>query len=307
MSVVVIGSANMDLVINVPRIPRIGETIIGNRSAIFFGGKGANQAVAASRTGSDVCFICKLGQDVFGERIRTHLLQEQMPEDYILIDRENPTGLAQIWVSEGGENSIVVAPGANMNLVIEDILPFRQIIANAEVVLLQLEIPLDTVLFIIELCHKSSTKIILNPAPAQDLPSTILPKISILTPNESEAEQMTGIAVTDLESAHLAGVKLIEQGIKCVIVTLGQKGSLLCSPQVVKHFSSFRVRALDTTAAGDVFNGVLASSLSVNQTMEEAIVRASAAAAISVSRPGAQSSAPLGEEINKFLQHKDVS
>lgn len=304
MDLVVIGSSNMDLVISLPRIPSVGETILGGKSSMVFGGKGANQAVAAARTGGRVLFITKLGDDIFGDNIKSHFNTEGLASDSILTDAHEPTGIAQIFVSAKGENSIAVAPGANMNLLPSDIQPFENLIKTAKVVLMQLEIPLETVAFITNLAADNNVKVILNPAPAQELGSDLLQKLWLLTPNESEAELLTGIKVVDLESAQQAGAFLLQQGVQNALITLGENGSLLCNENGAKHFKAFKANAVDTTAAGDVFNGALAVAITQNKSFEEAIPFGSAAAAISVSRKGAQTSIPHLNEVENLLKNK---
>ena len=204
MDLVVIGSANMDLVLALPKIPAIGETVLGGKSSMVFGGKGAYQAVAAIRAGGDVAFIAKLGNDLFGEKMKSHFEKEGFRTDLILTDAIEPTGVAQIFVSEKGENSIGVASGANMNLLPDDIEPFRDLIKKAKVVLLQLETPLETVEYIATIAYQNNVKLILNPAPAQKLSVDLLKKVWLLTPNETEASLLTGIEVIDAESAEKA-------------------------------------------------------------------------------------------------------
>ncbi len=301
MELIVIGSSNMDLVINVPRIPRVGETIIGTSSDMIFGGKGANQAVAAQRAGGKVSFITKIGEDAYGLKMKEHYQREALPPAMILNDKDEPTGVAQIWVSDQGENSIVVAPGANMKLMPEDIARFKAEIAQAKFVLIQLEIPIQTVEYIVSLADSLNTPVILNPAPAQALSNRLLENIWMLTPNESETELLTSIKIVDLESAKVAGKRLLEKGVKQVLITLGEKGCFLCNEQGFQAFNAFPANAKDTTAAGDVFNGTLAVGLTQNKPLDEAIRFASAAAAISVTRKGAQPSAPYKQEIQDFL------
>ncbi len=298
---VVIGSSNMDLVISLPRIPAVGETILGGKSSMIFGGKGANQAVAAARSGARVAFITKLGNDIFGENMKAHFNKEGLPPEYILTDATEPTGIAQIFVSAKGENSIAVAPGANMNLMPADIHSFEKVITQAKVVLLQLEIPLETVAFIAGLAAANKVKVILNPAPAQVLSNELLKNTWLLTPNETEAGLLTGIQVTDLASAKMAGASLLEKGVQHVIITLGENGSLLCNTDGFQHFEAFQVKAVDTTAAGDVFNGALAVAITNDKGFEEGIPFGSAAAAISVTRSGAQTSIPNRSEVDAFL------
>ena len=301
MKLIVIGSSNIDLVISLPRIPAVGETVLGGKSSMVFGGKGANQAVAAIRAGGDVAYIAKVGDDLFGANMKDHFKKEGFQTDSILTDENEPTGIAQIFVSEKGENSIAVAPGANMNLLPHDLAPFEEMIANANVVLLQLETPLRTIEYIAELAHKNKVKLILNPAPAQPLDESLLKYIWLLTPNETEASLLTGIEVIDKTSAKKAAEHLRKAGVANVIVTLGENGSLLCNTDGTKHFMAYKATAVDTTAAGDVFNGTLAVAITNGESFKKAIDFASAAAAISVSRQGAQPSIPTRAEIEALL------
>lgn len=301
MKLVVIGSSNMDLVISLPRIPAVGETVLGGKSSMIFGGKGANQAVAAIRAGGDVAYIAKVGNDLFGANMKSHFEKEGFRTDLILTDENEPTGIAQIFVSEKGENSIAVAPGANMNLLPIDIDPFTNLLINAKVILLQLETPLITVEHIAEIAHQNKVKLILNPAPAQALNEDLLKKVWLLTPNETEASLLTGIKVTDEASAQKAAEQLLRAGVANVIVTLGENGSILCTVNGSKHFTAYKATAVDTTAAGDVFNGTLAVAITNGESLENAINFAAAAAAISVSRKGAQPSIPTRAEIDNFL------
>lgn len=301
MQLVVIGSANMDMVINLPRIPAIGETVLGGKSSMVFGGKGANQAVAAIRSGGDVAFIAKVGKDLFGEKMKSHFKKECFNLDLILTDEIEPTGIAQIFVSEKGENSIAVASGANMRLMPKDIEPFVHLIKNAKVVLLQLETPLETLEFIANIAYDNNVKLIINPAPAQQLNEGLLKKVWLLTPNETEAIHMTGIEVTDVTSAEKAAKVLLKIGIKNVIVTLGENGSVLCNEKGSEHFKAYKVKAKDSTGAGDVYNGTLAVAITHGKSLKEAIHFAAAASAISVTRKGAQPSIPFLSEILNFL------
>jgi len=305
MKLIVIGSSNMDLVISLPRIPAIGETVLGGKSSMVFGGKGANQAVAAIRAKGDVAYIAKVGNDLFGKNMKNHFEREGFRQDLILTDVNEPTGIAQIFVSKKGENSIAVAPGANMKLLPKDIEPFTDLIINAKVVLLQLETPLETVEYIADIAYQNNVKLILNPAPAQKLSENLLKKVWLITPNETEASLLTGIEVTDNQSAEKAANCLLQLGIRNVIVTLGKNGSLLSNEKGVQHFKAFQVEAVDSTAAGDVFNGTLATAITNEEPLTKAINFAAAAAAISVTKEGAQPSIPTRKEIDNFLaKHK---
>lgn len=301
MELVVVGSSNMDLVISLPRIPAIGETVLGGKSNMVFGGKGANQAVASIRAGCDTLFITKVGNDLFGENMKSHFKTEGFSTDLILTDAKEPTGIAQIFVSKKGENSIAVAPGANMKLMPEDIEPFADLIKNSKVILLQLETPIETVTYIADMAYKNNVKLILNPAPAQKLSEDLLKKVWLISPNESEASLLTGIEVKDAVSAEKAAQRLLEMGVENVIVTMGENGSLLSGTNGFEHFEAFKEKAVDTTAAGDVFNGTLAVAVTNEKSLQEAIRFASAAAAISVTREGAQPSIPTLIEIDNYL------
>lgn len=302
MELVVVGSSNMDLVISLPRIPAIGETVLGGKSNMVFGGKGANQAVASIRAGCDTLFITKVGNDLFGENMKSHFKTEGFSTDLILTDAKEPTGIAQIFVSKKGENSIAVAPGANMKLMPEDIEPFADLIKNSKVILLQLETPIETVTYIADMAYKNNVKLILNPAPAQKLSEDLLKKVWLISPNESEASLLTGIEVKDAVSAEKAAQRLLEMGVENVIVTMGENGSLLSGTNGFEHFEAFKEKAVDTTAAGDVFNGTLAVAVTNEKSLQEAIRFASAAAAISVTREGAQPSIPTLIEIDNYLK-----
>lgn len=306
MKLVVIGSSNMDLVISLPRIPAIGETVLGGKSSMVFGGKGANQAVASKRSGGDIAYLAKVGNDLFGENMKKHFKKEGFQTDLILTDTIEPTGIAQIFVSEKGENSIAVAPGANMKLMPEDIEPFTDLIKNSKVVLLQLETPLKTIEYIADIAYQNNVKLILNPAPAQKLSHDLLKKVWLISPNETEASLLTGIEVVDAKSAAKAAERLLNMGINNVIVTLGENGSLLCNEKGSEHFKAFKVKAVDTTAAGDVFNGTLAVGISNEEALADAINFAAAAAAISVTREGAQPSIPNRTEIENFLNQAQI-
>jgi len=306
MKLVVIGSSNMDLVIRVPRIPEVGETIIGSDSHMIFGGKGANQAIAGKRAGGDVLFIAKVGADAYGKDMIQHFVKEGLPTATIITDSNHSTGVAQIWVSDKGENSIVVAPGANGQLLPSDIDNHIDEILKAEVVLLQLETPLETVSHILQKCKDSNLKTILNPAPATALNQDLLKGLYLITPNETEASILTGVVVKDVQSAKEAAQILLEMGVQNVIVTMGCQGCLLLNNEGHKQYPAIPSEVRDTTAAGDVFNGVLAAFLTLGKTLDESIKGATAAASISVSRLGAQPSAPFANEIKEVLSTLDT-
>jgi len=301
--IVVVGSSNTDLIIKVPEIPRPGETLLGGEFMTFPGGKGANQAVAAARAGGDVVFIAAVGDDPYGEEALKGYRLDQINTENIKICKGVPSGIAMITISEKGENAITVASGANALLSPADLEELDEVFHEADYMLIQLETPLETVQKAVELCNKLNTRVILNPAPAAELSDKILEKVSIITPNETEAESLTGVIVSDELSAAEAAEVLHGFGIETVIITMGASGAYL-SDRVTSTRSmvpGFSVQAVDTTAAGDVFNGQLAVSLAEGRELEKAIVEAHAAAALSVQKLGAQSSIPRREETNYFL------
>lgn len=297
--IVVIGSSNTDMVVTTPKIPVPGETILGNEFNIIAGGKGANQAVAAARAGGIVTFIAKVGDDDFGKNAVAGYKADKINTDYIFIDPDRPSGIAIIIVEEGsGQNSIVVADGANKCLSIDVIKTAEKLISEADVVLIQLEIPLEVVEFSLKLAKKYGVKTILNPAPAQSLSDEILSLVDIITPNESETQILTGLNPASDEEVKKAAAKLLEKVNETVIVTLGSKGVYFISKSGDNGFvPTTKVEAVDTVAAGDVFNGYLAAALSEGKSCFEAISAANKAATISVTRKGAQPSIPRIDEL----------
>lgn len=300
-SIVVVGSSNTDMILQLERIPRPGETILGGSFSIAAGGKGANQAVAAARAGGSVTFVARVGSDSLGEQAIGGFLQDGIDVTHVKRDATAPSGVALIFVARDGENSIGVASGANANLSAEDVQRAGQAISTASIVLAQLETPLPAVMAAADLASQAHLPFLLNPAPATPLPGELLRRITILTPNETEAELLTGIPVNDEVSARRAAQYLREQGVRNVIVTLGSRGALVRSEHFEGIIPAFVVKAIDTTAAGDVFNGSLAVALAEGLPLPQAVRFASAAAAISVTRLGAQPSAPRRQEIDAFL------
>ncbi|MDP4214529.1 MAG: ribokinase [Bacteroidota bacterium] len=298
--ILIIGSSNTDMVIQAERLPAAGETILGGRFFMNPGGKGANQAVAAARLGGHITFIAKTGNDIFGRQSLQLFNAEGINTSHMLSDLENPSGVALITVDKNAENCIVVASGANASLSEKDLLPAKTVIENAGIILMQLEIPLETVRFVAQMAAEKGVMVVLNPAPACILPAGLLNQISVITPNEKEAEMLTGIGVDNMESARRAAQKIKDQGVETVIITLGSKGALLFHENEYTHVPGCVVKAIDTTAAGDVFNGALVVALSEGKNMQESTRFACQAAAISVTKLGAQASAPYRKEVDEF-------
>jgi ribokinase len=297
-SILVVGSSNTDMVIKAPHLPAPGETILGGTFLMNAGGKGANQAIAASRLGGSVTFICKTGNDIFGKQSVQLFKEEGIDTSYILEDPQYPSGVALITVDDAAENCIVVASGANAHLYPVDMMEVNDCIENAGIILMQLEIPVETVAYVASTAVALGKKVILNPAPVCSLSDDILRNLSIITPNETEAYMLTGINVIDELTAEAAARYLHAKGIAVVIITLGAKGALVLQENVCTLMPSVAVTAIDTTAAGDVFNGALVVALAENKTILEAVGFACKAAAISVTRMGAQASAPYRHELD---------
>lgn len=299
--VLVIGSSNTDMVIRVPRIPRPGETILGGTFTMAAGGKGANQAVAAARAGGRVTFVARVGDDVFGERALANFETDGLDARFIVRTAGSASGVALINVDEHGENSISVASGANTLLSIEDVDRADDAFAAADIVLLQLESPLETVEAAARKAGERGVPVVLNPAPARPLEDGLLRRVAVLTPNEHEAEILTGVAVRDERGAREAAARLRARGPATVVITLGERGVFAAAREFEGPLSAFKVDPVDTTAAGDIFNGALAVALAEKLALAAALRFAQAAAAISVTRPGAQPSAPMRAEIEAFL------
>ncbi|MBC7260443.1 MAG: ribokinase [Chloroflexi bacterium] len=305
--VVVVGSSNTDMVVRVPRIPAPGETVLGGEFVMAAGGKGANQAVAAARLGAQVTFVARVGRDVFGERALEGFRQEGIATQYVSIDPEAASGVALIFVDASGENSIAVAPGANARLTPEDVQHAREAIEAADVLLLQLETPLETVWQAAEIAHRAGVRVVLNPAPARPLPVELLALVDVLTPNEGEANLLAARQVAQsatLTDAEAAARYLIERGVKVVIVTLGARGALIVTPDFQQLVPGFTVDVIDTTAAGDAFNGGLAVALAEGRTLAEAVLFANACGALAATKLGAQPSLPTAEEVARFLAER---
>jgi ribokinase len=300
-NVLVVGSSNTDMTVRLPRIPGPGETILGRAFAMAGGGKGANQAVSAARAGGGVTFIARVGEDVFGAEALSGLKAGGIDVRFVTRDPALPSGVALISVADDGENAISVAPGANAALTPDDILRAETAFDGTDIVLLQLETPVETVLAAAGLARKRGIPVILNPAPARPLDDGLLASVSILTPNASEAALLAGVETASAAGVRLAAAALRGRGPRLVIVTLGDKGCYAVSKDFDAFVPAFNVRAVDTTAAGDVFNGSLAVALAEGMGLADALRFSSAAAALSVTKPGAQPSAPSRSEIEAFL------
>ena len=305
-NIVVIGSSNTDMVVKTSHLPAPGETVLGGDFFMNAGGKGANQAVAAARYGNRVVFIAKTGNDLFGEQVRKSMKEDGIVTDYVFIDEEHPSGVALITIDQKAENCIVVAGGANMYLKPEDIDKAKEEILGGDVVLMQLETPIETVEYAAKMAAEAGVKVILNPAPApaEPLNKELISNLYLITPNRSEASRLTGIEVTDLASAQRAALALYDMGAKNVIVTLGSEGSLVYDGHMMMRVEAIKVEAVDTTAAGDTYNGVLASVIAEGKSLIDAVHEANIAGAISVTRMGAQPAAPTREEIIAMKKKK---
>jgi ribokinase len=305
-NIVVIGSTNTDMVVKASHLPAGGETVLGGEFLMNAGGKGANQAVAAARYGNRVVFVAKTGNDLFGERVRSSLREDDIVTDYVSIDPLHPSGVALITIDARAENCIVVAPGANAHLTPSDIDAAADEIRGARVVLMQLETPIATVEYAAQMAANAGVPVILNPAPApaEPLSEGLLNNLFLITPNKSEASRISGIAIKDMESAQRAAKAIYDMGPKNVIVTLGSDGSLVYDGAMFMRVEAMKVDAVDTTAAGDTYNGVLASVIAEGRTLIDAVHEANVAAAISVTRMGAQPAAPTREEIIQFKRRK---
>jgi ribokinase len=296
-NILVIGSANIDMVVKTNRFPDPGETMIGGEFFQIQGGKGANQAVAAARLGGNVNFVARVGKDDFGVQAVNQYQKDQICTDYIKFDDKKHTGVALITVNSEGENKIIVAPGANLAFTEEDIYEIEKLISEAEIVLMQLEIPIETVGHILKIAHKYSTKVILNPAPAQPLPEWYYKDLFLITPNKTEVEQLTNLSIDGHDSMLQAANKLKSFGVKNIIITLGTQGAYLLTEDYNGLIPATKVKAVDTTGAGDVFNGALATALTNGKDWENSVRFACDAAALSVTKIGAQDSAPNLQEL----------
>lgn len=304
MSIIVFGSINIDLAAKTPRLPQPGETIIGSNFFTAGGGKGANQAVAAARLGTSTNIIGRVGNDKFAEELLTNLQSYGLSTDNVLIDQNTHSGVAIIAVDETGQNNIIVIPGANNNVGEADIERLKKLLTAATSLLLQLEIPLEVVQKAAKAARQAGVRVILDPAPARaDLPIELYPLIDIMTPNEVEAGQLVGFRVNDTETAIVAAKQLQERGVKNVIVKLGDRGAVAVTADETFFVPAFAVEAIDTVAAGDAFNGGLASALDAGLSLSEAVRWGAAAGALCTTKRGAQGAMPDRATFDKFLQN----
>lgn len=303
-NLVVLGSINADHILNLESFPAPGETVTGNQYQVAFGGKGANQAVAAGRSGANIAFIACTGDDDTGERVRKQLASDNIDIAPVSVVAGESTGVALIFVNAEGENFIGIHAGANAALTTERVEAQRAIIAGAEALLMQLESPVESVLAAAKIAHENHTTVVLNPAPARVLSDELLALVDIITPNETEAEKLTGIRVENDDDAARAARALHDKGIGTVIITLGSRGVWASVNGEGRRVPGFKVKAIDTIAAGDTFNGALVTALLEGKRMDDAIRFAHAAAAIAVTRKGAQPSVPWRKEIDEFLSQQ---
>ncbi len=299
--IVVVGSSVVDMVIQVDRIPNPGETVLGGEFSTNPGGKGANQAVAAAQAGGKVLFVARVGMDEFGTEAIASFKRHGVNAERVIRDKAAPTGVALIFVGRDGANSIAVAPGANSRLTPGDVKKAAKLIRSASILMMQLEVPLETVQLAARTGADAGVCVILNPAPARELPDALLKDLTILTPNEHEAELLTGVKVSNEAAAGRAADLLRARGVKTVVITLGSRGAFVADESGKKLVPGFKVKAVDTTGAGDIFNGALAVALAEGKALPAAVRFANAAAAISVTRLGTSVSAPKRREIERLL------
>jgi ribokinase len=307
VKVVVVGSVNCDLTTYLTDFPLKNQTVMAKKSILSIGGKGVNQAIAAAKDGANVSFIGCIGDDLFASKALNYLHSHQINTDNIRAIKNESTGTAAILVTEQRENIIAVAPGANWLLTVEDVYNSEALIRESDVVIVQLEIPAEVVKVVLELSRKHHVLSVLNPAPAADYAKSLYTLADIITPNETETAELTGLEVKDDKSVIEAANIMLSEGVKQVVITLGERGSYVASNEAQQLIPPFFVEALDPTGAGDVFNGVLAVARARKQPVIDSVVRASAAAALSVVKPLAQDAAPDHQQINQFLQHNSAT
>jgi ribokinase len=301
--IVVVGSINMDLVVRSEKLPGPGETVIGREVREIPGGKGANQAVAAARLGANVSMIARVGDDAFGEKLRAGLASEGIDVGHVVVTSECASGLAVVAVDDRGENAITVIPGANGRLTSADVRAAEDLIRAADVVLLQLEIPIETVQSAVSLSRQLAKTVILDPAPAPRTVDSRMLSVDVICPNETEATALTGIAIANIDDAMRAAARLREMGPTYAIITLGRDGAVVCGPDGgLERVASFAITPVDTTAAGDAFAAALGFCLARRAPIHDAVRFACAAGAVAASRPGAQPSMPTVGEVSDLLR-----
>jgi ribokinase len=303
----VVGSSNIDLISKVPRLPKLGETLVGRSFHLGYGGKGANQAVMAAMLGAQVTMVTKLGRDVFGEGTLKNYREQGIDTTYVTFDDTRFSGVAPIFVDDNAQNFIVIVPGANDGLAPADAQRARDAICAADLVVCQLEVPVETTLEAFRIAKSAHVRTILNPAPAAPLPDELLQLTDICAPNETETELLTGQPVQTLAEAETAAHKLRARGPKTVILTLGERGALVLDDDAVEHLPAVQVEAMDPTGAGDAFIGSLAAFLGEGLTLRDAVRCANAVAALSVTRIGTQISFPRRTEADEFLRQKGLA
>lgn len=302
----VVGSSNIDLISQVPRLPKLGETLIGDSFHLGYGGKGANQAVMAAKLGAQVTMVTKLGRDVFGDGTLKNYREQGIDDTYVLFDDKLSSGVAPIFVDAEARNFIVIVPGANLGLLPTDVQNAREAIRRAQIMICQLEVPVETTLEAFRVAKQADLLTILNPAPAAQLPDELLRLTDICAPNETETELLTGLPVHTMEDAERAARKLQERGPKRVILTLGERGSLVLDGEQMWHAPAVKVKAVDSTGAGDAFVGSLAVFLGEGLGLDDAVRRANAVAALSVTKIGTQVSFPKRQEADEFLSNLNL-
>jgi ribokinase len=304
--VVVVGSINMDIVIHADRMPQEGETVLGSDLQFFPGGKGANQAVAAARLGADTFMVGRVGRDSFGQVLKSQLLHNGVNCDHVVLDENAATGTALIVINPAGNNSILVAPGAAENVSREDVDTASDIVREADVLLMQFEIPLETVAYAVERGNVHGAITVVDAGPAKKCPPELLRKADVISPNESEAEALIGRQIVDLPSAKETARAFLRAGVRTLVLKLGEKGSLLAREGEIMHYPAFKVSPADTTAAGDAFTAALAVELAQGKPFEQAIPFANAAGALSTLKQGAQPSMPTRQGVLAFLRQREA-
>jgi ribokinase len=294
----------MDIVIHAERMPREGETVIGSDLRFFPGGKGANQAVAAARLGAETFMVGRVGKDSFGQALRAGLLQNGVNCDHVIVDEKAASGTALIVINPGGNNSILVAPGASQNISPKDVDAVADLIHEADALLMQFEIPLETVEYAAEMARVHSILTILDAGPAKKCSPDLLRKVDVVSPNETEAEALVGVPIRDLPSAEAAATRFMEMGVKTLVLKLGERGCLVATEESRAHYPAFTVSPVDTTAAGDAFTAALGVELAKGEPLDRAARFANAAGALSTLKPGAQPSMPTRDQVLDFLKRR---